>query len=57
VALVENLEKGDLGVAGDVDILGTVRDELHKTASHIEVMILSKKKNRDGAESFPAASL
>lgn len=44
VALVEHLPEGNLRVAGDVDILGTIRDELHKTASHIEVMILSKKK-------------
>jgi len=29
VALVEHLPEGDLRVAGDVDILGTVRDELH----------------------------
>ena len=34
VALVQNLPEGNLRVAGDVDILGTVRDELHKSASH-----------------------
>jgi hypothetical protein len=34
VALVEHLPEGNLGVAGDVDVLRTIRDELHKSASH-----------------------
>jgi hypothetical protein len=29
VALVEDLPEGNLGITRDVDILGTVRDELH----------------------------
>jgi hypothetical protein len=29
VALVEHLPERDLGVAGDVDVLSTIRDELH----------------------------
>ena len=36
VALVFGLEEGHLRVTGKVDILGTVSDELHKTASHFE---------------------
>ena len=36
VALVLGLVKSDLRVTGKVDILGTVRDELHETASHFE---------------------
>jgi hypothetical protein len=31
VATVHNLKKGDLRVASQVDILGTISDELHKT--------------------------
>jgi len=44
VALEEHLPERDLGVAADVDILRTVRDELKKTATHVACMILSKKK-------------
>jgi hypothetical protein len=29
VTLVEHLPEGNLGVARDIDVLGTVRDELH----------------------------
>jgi len=36
VALVNRLEESNLGVAGQVDILGTVSDELHKTTGHFE---------------------
>ena len=36
VTLVLSLVKSDLGVTGKVDILGTVSDELHETASHFE---------------------
>jgi hypothetical protein len=35
VALVEHLPERDLGVARDVNVLGTVRDELHKTTTHV----------------------
>jgi len=36
VALVNRLEESNLGVASQVDILGTVSDELHKTTGHFE---------------------
>jgi hypothetical protein len=35
VALVENLPERDLGVARDINVLRTIRDELHKTTTHI----------------------
>ena len=38
VTLVHRLEEGDLRVTGEVDILGTVRYELHETASHCEFL-------------------
>ena len=34
VAAVDRLEESNLGVASQVDILGTVSDELHKTTGH-----------------------
>ena len=34
VALVNSLEKSYSGVAGQVDVLGTISDELHKTTGH-----------------------
>ena len=34
VTAVDRLEESNLGVASQVDILGTVSDELHKTTSH-----------------------
>jgi len=34
VTLVQHLPERNLGVAGDIDVLGTVRDELHKSTSH-----------------------
>jgi hypothetical protein len=36
VALVNRLEESNLGVASQVDILGTVSDKLHKTTGHFE---------------------
>ena len=36
VALVNRLEESNLRVASQVDILGTVSDELHKTTGHFE---------------------
>lgn len=36
VTLVLSLVKSDLRVTGKVNVLGTVRDELHETASHFE---------------------
>ena len=44
VALEQHLPERDLGVAGDVDVLRTIRDELKKTATHIACMILPVKK-------------
>jgi hypothetical protein len=44
VTLEQHLPERDLGVAGDVDVLRTVADELKKTTTHIACMILSKKK-------------
>jgi hypothetical protein len=36
VAAVDHLEEGDLGVAREVNVLGTVGDKLHKsTTSHL----------------------
>jgi hypothetical protein len=43
VTLEQHLPERDLGVAGDVDVLGTVADELKKTTTHIACMILSNK--------------
>lgn len=34
VAAVDHLEEGDLGVTGQVNILGAVSDELHESSSH-----------------------
>jgi len=36
VALVDRLEEGNLGVTGQVDVLGAVSDELHETTGHCE---------------------
>jgi hypothetical protein len=35
VALVQHLPEGNLGVAGDINVLCTIRDKLHKTTTHI----------------------
>jgi hypothetical protein len=34
VALVHRLEKGNLGVTREVDILSTISNKLHQTTSH-----------------------
>jgi hypothetical protein len=36
VAFVDSLEEGHFRISGQVDILGTVSDELHKTTGHFE---------------------
>jgi len=41
VTLEQHLPERDLGVAADVDVLSTIRDELKKTTTHIACMILS----------------
>jgi hypothetical protein len=38
VAAVDRLEESNLRVAGQVDILGTVSDELHETTGHCELL-------------------
>ena len=38
VALVDRLEEGNLRVASQVDVLGTVRDKLHETTSHCKFL-------------------
>jgi hypothetical protein len=35
VALVQHLPERNLGVARDIDILRTIRDELHESTSHL----------------------
>ena len=45
VALVFSLEESYLRVTGKVDILGTVSDELHKTASHFESCCTISREN------------
>jgi len=48
VALVFGLEESYLRVTGKVDILGTVSDELHKTASHFESCCTIGRENNFG---------
>ena len=48
VALVFSLEESYLRVTGKVDILGTVSDELHKTASHFESCCTISRENNFG---------
>ncbi len=48
VPLEEHLPEGDLRVAGDVDVLRTIRDELKKTTAH--VVVLTGKKKVFGAD-------
>jgi len=38
VAAVDRLEESNLGVASQVDILGTISDELHETTGHCELL-------------------
>ena len=38
VALVDRLEESNLGVTGEVDILGTVGNELHETTRHCSLL-------------------
>jgi len=43
VTLEQHLPERDLGVAGDIDVLRTVRDELKKTTTHVACMIQGTK--------------
>jgi len=40
VAAVDRLEESNLGVASQVNVLGTISDELHKTTGHFESIVL-----------------
>ena len=53
VALVLRLVESDFGVASQVDILGTVRYKLHKTAGHCECFVLYTEKIILGECAFP----
>ena len=44
VTLVHGLEESDFWVTREIDILGTVRDELHETTGHFESFVLYTKK-------------
>jgi len=44
VTLVHGLEESDFWVARKIDILGTVRDELHETTGHCESFVLYTEK-------------
>jgi len=48
VTLVLSLVKSDLRVTGKVNVLGTVRDELHETASHFESCCTIHRENNFG---------
>ena len=48
VALVFRLVESNLRVTGKVDILGTVRDKLHKTAGHFESSCTIYRENNFG---------
>jgi hypothetical protein len=47
VAAVDHLEKGDLGVTREVNVLGAVGDELHKTTTRHFCISLAEKKILD----------
>ena len=48
VTLVGNLPESDLGVTSQVNVLGAIGDQLHKSSTHYKmlVILLKKKKNR-----------
>ena len=48
VALVNSLKESYSGVASQVDILGTVSDELHKTTGHFESCCTIHRENNSG---------
>jgi hypothetical protein len=48
VALVFRLEESYFGVASQIDILGSVGDQLHKTASHFESCCTISRENNFG---------
>jgi len=51
VSSVDHLEEGDLGIASEVNVLGTVSDELHKsTTSHLCLYPLERKNSEEVPE-------
>jgi len=46
VTLVNRLEEGNLRVSRQVDVLGTVSDELHKTAGHCESVLYYRQRKK-----------
>jgi hypothetical protein len=52
VTLVHSLEEGNLGVAGKINVLGAIGNQLHKTTRHL---VLAKKIiwAREGAFACP----
>jgi hypothetical protein len=39
VTTVHHLEEGDLGVTGQVDVLGAIGHELHKSSTHCKLIL------------------
>jgi hypothetical protein len=56
MTLVQHLPERDLGVAADVDVLRTIADELKKTTTHIDCMILTGKKYLSAKATRPVAT-
>ena len=56
MTLVQHLPERDLGVAADVDVLRTIADELKKTTTHIDCMILTGKKYLSTKATRPVAT-
>jgi len=46
VALVRNLPESDLGVAGQVNVLGAIGDKLHQSSSHFVVVGYTMPKEK-----------
>ena len=44
VTLVHSLEEGNLGVAGKINVLGAIGNQLHKATCHGRLVLLTKKK-------------
>jgi hypothetical protein len=45
VAAVDDLKEGNLGVAREVNVLGTVGDKLHETTTSHLILYLLRRKN------------
>jgi hypothetical protein len=44
VALVHRLEEGHLGLTGQINVLSTVGNQLHKPTCHDNLVLVPKKK-------------